>query len=164
MRVYAIFTFIGLLTLSMFSTIANASTLEVIELKNLRNNLTDKPFAINDKVHVLMFMQPDCKWCKKQKPTLKRIAKTCDASVNVTIVGFNGAKRDLKREARHYEEETPIYLADNKLIKALGGIQTSPSFVFLDNKNNVVGKYTGYLTPKKIFRAISILSGGHCRV
>jgi thioredoxin-related protein len=55
-----------------------------------------------------------------------------------------------------------VFAADKKLIHSFGGIETSPTFVFLDEQGQVLAKQQGYLPPEKLFNAVSILSNAQC--
>ena len=131
-------------------------------LTNLRNMQIETPLAADGRPKLVMFMQPDCKWCKKQAKDLEAIAQACEAHVNISILGFKGSKSDLRREARHYSNELPVFYADKHHIQQFGGIKSSPTFVFINGQQQTLAKQLGYLMPDKLFAAVRLLSNGMC--
>jgi thioredoxin-related protein len=116
----------------------------------------------NDKPHLLMFTQPDCKWCKKEAAALRELVEKCSEHLNVAILGFKGTNMQSRREGRFYSESIPFLKASKALLRQFKGIETSPSFVFLNQDSELLAKRVGYLQPSKLFNAVSLLTNNKC--
>lgn len=142
--------------------IGTTKALAGIKLTNLRTIVKEPVFPREDVPHIIMFMQPDCNWCKKQAAMLDTLSTQCRQALSVNVIGFNGKQRQLKRESRHYSSNVPVYMANTKLLRLFKGVENSPSFVFLDANGDMIAKQQGYLPPTKLYRAASILTSGEC--
>ena len=133
-----------------------------IELTNLRTMSIEDALVSNHKPHLLMFTQPDCKWCKKEAEALSELAEKCSQQVNITILGFKGTVIQLRREGRFYSPSIPFLRASKALLRQFKGVETSPSFVFLNQDSELLAKRVGYLQPSKLFNAVSLLTNNKC--
>lgn len=149
------------ITLSMASTVINASP---ISLKNLKTGERNAVLPSNDLATIAMVYQPNCSWCKKQEQLLRKIKHECDSNVNLALIGNKGNMRDLKRELKHFNKSLPAYKADNKFLRQVGGIAASPTTLFFDKSGNVLAKKRGYIPPEQLFHAVNIITNKACSI
>ncbi len=110
---------------------------------------------------VLVF-QPNCPWCKKQRVLFKKIKQQCGGRINLVLVGYHGNTQALKRELRFFDDTIPAYKANKSFLRLVKGIDASPTILLLNKKGELLLKNRGYMQPKKLMNAISILTKQQC--
>ena len=116
------------------------------------------------KVAIAMVYQPDCKWCKKQGLWLAKANAQCSESIDIVLIGNNGSKRQLKRELKHFAGDIPAFLANRKLLTALGGIEASPTTLVFDSAGQLLAKRRGYVDNQQLSDVAHIVSQGACEL
>lgn len=116
------------------------------------------------KTGINLIMQPNCSWRKKQAIDLEKLAATCKDTLNTSVLGFNGKRNEFRRESRYFADKVPVFAADKQIIRTLGGVTTSPTFIFLNKQGQIVAKQQGYLPPEKLYNAVNILSNAQCKL
>ena len=156
-------TTIVLILVSAMVAFANAQAMP-FNLKSLNHYQAEKTTEIDKRVTVTMLFQPDCSWCKKQGKALAEAFRQCQSSVNITLVGVKGNKRELKKAFRHYHQDIPAFIADRKFLRDIGGYQASPTTLIYDNEGQLITKKRGFIPYDNLSKALNIISQGNCNI
>ncbi len=157
-------TLIKLVVLIFISTLTLCASIQAtpFSLKALKS----EPLATHENhgATITMIFQPDCSWCKKQGQTLAAAFEQCKGSVNISLVGAKGNRRQLKKALKHYHKSIPAYKADSKFLRTIGGYQASPTTLIYDANGQLVTKKRGFIAHEKLAQALKIISNGKCLI
>lgn len=162
---------LGVITLLMTFVIGNVFASDFAELavnqfklKSLSNHVQPSQGDSLDKVSIAMVYQPECKWCKKQGKWLAKALEQCSESIDIILIGNNGKKQQLKRELKHFHDEIPAYLANRKLLTAIGGVEASPTTLVFNQLGKLIAKKRGFVSDSKLSDVAKIISQGSCQI
>lgn len=136
--------YLAALLFSLAAFCSQADTLFDFEMKNLKTGKTEKLPLTSSAPTLLVFFQPDCKWCEKQIALVTQLQQDCQQPVQALAIGTLGGYRELKKEVRKQQISLPSYLASSRFISALGGINTSPVSVLFNTDGTVEWAARGY--------------------
>ncbi|MBC8053824.1 MAG: thioredoxin family protein [Sphingobacteriaceae bacterium] len=114
---------------------------------------------------VLVFIQTDwCKYCHQMKQTLKKDQPSTNLlNKKFYVVFFNAEERRTISFAGRYFKFKPTGATTgvHELAEALGTIEGSlsyPTLCFLNDKNEIIYQYGGYLDSKSFLKTLEIIS------
>nr|WP_280954585.1 thioredoxin fold domain-containing protein [Shewanella sp. WXL01] len=159
-------SFNGLLLLAALAasnTWAQSLSVTQIELKDLRGSSSAVSYD-NSKPTVLMFFQPDCRWCKKQGKVMAKLLEQCGNKIHFNLVGDKGSRTKLKRELRHFADALPAQQNSKLFARKSGGVIGYPTTLVLDTNGEVLAKKRGAIEEAKLIKLASQLSDGECEL
>lgn len=120
---------------------------------NQKNNNVETLQAYRGKPMLMSFFTPNCKWCKKQHKSLKKMLATCP-NAQVVMVGVQGNNQRLKQELRKERNKFPAYVANAEIINAIGKQSPVPQTLIFDSRGNLVVKTIGLTSIDKLQRLL----------
>ena len=155
---------IGISLVVLLTTSVSLATEQVYlySLKALRLNAKFSLASLSDKPKVAVVFQPNCAWCIKQAADLARLQNECSGEFETVLIGSRAKRQALKRELRHFSDETPALQADPQFIRQIGGVEATPVTLFFDQAGNLLGRKQGYLPVTKLRQAIAIQTNKAC--
>ncbi len=124
----------------------NSINLHRYSLSSLQKDGEISLAAYKDKIILLSFFEPDCKWCNKQMKALNKLQQQCGHSVQPVAVGVHGKRRELKQELRKAKVSYPAFLASRELLETTGNIASTPITLVIDESGEFVAPLQGYIS------------------
>lgn len=132
----------------------SGSTLNPVTAPDIR---TQQPVTLFDapKPTMLSFFEPECSWCFKQIKALNKLQQSCELKLNITLVGINGNKQQLRKFLQTTRNQLPAIQHQAKLRQQLGKITATPTHVFFDRHHQFISKQSGFINDQKLTEIIS---------
>lgn len=105
---------------------------------------------------ILLFFEPDCRWCAKQVKTLQAL-RGAFPDLQVVAIGVHGSPRALRGFVRRHRLEYPALQATDYFRAALGGIPATPFLLLADHKGHVNAVLRGYTAADTLARLLQDL-------
>lgn len=143
-----------LLNYSAHSVAAEPANSEVnlhrYSLVSLHSNDNISLSHYKDKILLISFFEPNCKWCYKQMKVLNQLQESCKHSVQPVAVGVHGRRSELKQELRKAKVNYPAFIASDELLQATGAISSTPITLIISDKGEFIAPLTGYIPLKTL--------------
>lgn len=125
--------------------------------------LSDHPDASLQpkKPQLLMFYQPDCRWCGLQMQAMQAVQSACPQVV-MQLVGIRGSDRQLRAELRRHRSELPAFAGTDTFLRKVGGVEATPMTLVLNAQGEEAGRHRGYLDEEQLLAAANWLTGSTC--
>lgn len=112
---------------------------------------------LRDRPQVLMFFQPECRFCKTQALAMQRIQAAC-AEVSFELIGVHAGSAELARELKRYQITLPGWQASDRFLRQIGDIQTTPQTWVVLPEGGVVAKTRGMVVEATLKKLTSQLA------
>lgn len=152
------------LIFNLSATQVFATDLSALSLKTLPSGKRSLLLPDNHLPTIAMIYQPDCSWCKQQGKWLSKVKSNCEHGVNLRLIGNNGSFRELKRELMYFDKSLPAFHASKKFLRAIGGVEASPTTLFFDKQGRLLAKKRGYIQPDLLITALAQLTEQQCTI
>lgn len=116
-----------------------------LSLESLNSDKQISLAQYKNKVVLLSFFEPDCKWCNKQMKAFNKLQEQCGQIVQPIAVGVHGRPRELKQELRKAKVNFPAFIASQELLQATGDIASTPITLVIDEKGEFIAPLHGYI-------------------
>lgn len=159
---YPLFLINILLCLSLSSHIkaeVKAENLHNFSLSSLQNKGQVPLSDYKDKILLLSFFEPDCKWCYKQMKAFNQLQEDCSHSIQPIAVGVHGRRSELKQELRKAKVSYPAFIASDKLLQATGDIASTPITLIIGAQGEFIAPLNGYITLEKFHEIFPVCQG-----
>jgi thioredoxin-related protein len=114
-----------------------------------------------NKPQLLMFYQPDCRWCGLQMQAMQVAQPACEEVV-MQLVGIRGSERQLRAELRRHRSDLPAFFGSEIFVRQVGGVAATPMTLLLNAKGEEVRRYRGYLNEEQLLAAANWLTANAC--
>lgn len=113
------------------------------------------------KPQLLMFYQPDCRWCGLQMQAMQTTQSACEQVV-MQLVGIRGTERQLRAELRRHRSDLPAFWGTETFVRQVGGVEATPMTLLLNANGEEVGRHRGYLNKAQLLAAANWLTDNTC--
>ncbi|AOT06420.1 TlpA family protein disulfide reductase [Pseudoalteromonas luteoviolacea] len=136
-----------------------------LKLTPITANAPSDLSAYRGQVLIVMLVQPDCSWCKKQHKLLTRLAEQqpnpCQ-DLAVMMMATGGGRHTLKRAMNRYQSHFPITTLPNKLAQSLT-VKSAPQLFILDSEGALVTYHIGFMPEHALRSALNgLMTKAHC--
>lgn len=113
------------------------------------------------KPKMIMLFEPNCRFCGLQRQQMEQVQKYCPA-VEQWLVGVNGTERALKQQWQAWQSRLPLYVADPVWLRQIGGVDATPTTLFVSADHQLLATYRGKLNQAQLTKAFLALSEAPC--
>lgn len=131
-------------------------------LKDLRDNAKESIAALSSQPSVVVLIQPNCHWCKRQIDDLELLQSDCQGQFDTVLIGSKAKRNALKRELKHLSSSFPALQADAQFARNIGGVPATLITIFFDSEGNILARKQGYMPFETLRQAISIQTDKSC--
>lgn len=110
---------------------------------------------------IVMFFAPNCRFCAQQQRQMELLQRHCLA-VDHWLVGINGTERALKQQWQAWQTRLPLYAADSRWLRQIGGVDATPTTLFVSANNQLLAKHRGMLSQQQLLEAYQAVTGSSC--
>lgn len=139
---------------------ASASAMTSNVSLKLLSNHSDASLQQN-KPQLLMFYQPDCRWCGLQMQAMQAAQPACEQVV-MQLVGIRGSERQLRAELRRHRSDLPAFFGTETFVRQVGGVEATPMTLLLNKSGEEAGRHRGYLNEEQLLAAANWLTDNAC--
>jgi thioredoxin-related protein len=137
---------------------AAAVSIQLEPLKRLAAPAADIS-QLNPKI--MMLFEPNCRFCAQQRRQMELLQRYCLA-VDHWLVGINGTERALKQQWQAWQTRLPLYAADSTWLRQIGGVDATPTTLFVSANNQLIAKHRGMLSQQQLLEAYQAVTGSDC--
>lgn len=124
---------------------SNPSNLHSFSLPSLQHKGEISLAEYKDRLLLLSFFEPNCKWCHKQMKAFNQLQKNCSHVVQPIAVGVHGRRSELQQELRKARVKFPAFAANKELLLTTGDINVTPITLVIDEKGEFIAPLRGYI-------------------
>lgn len=142
--------------------VASAPDILGFQHENLRNGQTEALDELRGEASLLLFFQPDCKWCLKQSKTLDKLLARCPEQLNAAALGVHASRHELKKELRRLRPDYPAYKTGDGMLGELQGVPATPVMLMADAQGRFAQSFRGYVPEKELAQILKDTQDVNC--
>lgn len=120
-----------------------------LELRSLSSGHKAKLADVKSDLHILLFFQPNCRWCERQAKVLAKLQASC-SSLKVDAIGMFASYQGLRRSISKSRLVLPAYQSSPELLQVLPKVAATPVMFLLNKKGQLLQPFYGFITLKKL--------------
>jgi len=138
-----------------------AASVERLALEQL--NRLDQPAGEISllKPKIMMLFTPACRFCSKQQALMARLQKYCPGAEQ-WLVGIQSAAPALKQQWQAWQSPLPLYHADVRWLRQIGGVDATPTTLFVTADHQLLAKHRGLLSQQQLLDAYQAITESSC--